>query len=85
MKKYCISCMFFKNLSFWIKIMKGYASTFEDYNKEYRYFDLELLESLHAEKDFNKCEYKEALKKNWINEKEFGAFYLETLKDQFLK
>ena len=75
----------FRNLSFTLKTMKSFVSTYQEYYNEYRGFDLEMLKSLYIEKDFKKSEDKETLKKKWNQWRRICYISFGASKDKFPK
>ena len=75
----------FRNLSFTLKTMKSFVSTYQEYYNEYRGFDLEMLKSLYIEKDFKQSEDKEILKKKWNQWRRICYISFGVPKDKFPK
>ena len=75
----------FRNLSFTLKTMKSFVSTYQEYYNEYRGFDLEMLKSLYIEKDFKQSEDKETLKKKWNQWRRICYISFGVPKDKFPK
>ena len=66
----------FKILYLTSKTMRSFASTWKEYFKEYRDFNLDTLKSLYIEKDFKESESKETLKKKWKQKKQWKRICL---------
>ena len=75
----------FRNLSFTLKTMRSFVSTYLEYYNEYRGFDLEMLKSLYIEKDFKQSENKETLKKKWNQWRRICYISFGVPKDKFPK
>ena len=75
----------FRNLSFTLKTMKSFVSTYKEYYNEYKDFDLEILKSLYIEKDFKQSESKETLKKKWRQWRGICHISFGVSKDKFPK
>ena len=74
-----------RNLSFTLKIMESFVSTYQEYYNKYRGFDLEMLKSLYIEKDFKQSENKETLKKKLNQWRRICYISFGVPKDKFPK
>ena len=77
-----LAYFFFRNLSFTLKTIKSFVSTYKEYCNEYKDFDLEILKSLYIEKDFKQSKSKVTLKKKWRQWKGICHISFEVSKDK---